>query len=249
LNTSVAALSVEDIHTYYGESYVLQGLSLAVERGTVAAVLGRNGVGKTTLIRSVMSFSPPRRGRVLLEGRDITAWPAHRVSRAGIALVPQGRRIFPSLSVQEHLTMAIRRPKDRVPDEGAHQASSVEWRVGTVYEWFPRLRERASVRAGALSGGERQMLAVARALVANPCVLLMDEPTEGLSPSIVESLRRLVLEWKKAGLSILLVEQNLAFVLAVADYAYVMDKGRLVHACAPRDLLENERVKQVFLGI
>src|SRR3989441_2913940 len=191
-----AAVAIEDIHTYYGESYVLQGVSLTVEEGKVATILGRNGVGKTTLIRSVMAFTPPRRGHIRLRGQDVTGWPAHRIARHGVALVPQGRRIFPSLTVREHLEIA---------------AHSGKWNAESLFEVFPRLRERASNRAATLSGGERQMLAVARALISNPQVLLMDEPTEGLSHVVVEQLALLPRSLKAMGVTILLVEQNLEF--------------------------------------
>ena len=235
----MAALILEDLHTYYGESYVLQGVSLAVQDKAIAAVLGRNGVGKTTLIRSVISFTPPRRGRVTFRGEDVTGWPAHRVARAGMALVPQGRRVFPSLTVREHLEIAARQPSD----------CEVQWHMDSVLDLFPRLRERASNRAATLSGGERQMLAVARALMSNPQFLLMDEPTEGLSPFVVEDLRRLVLRLKESGMAILLVEQNLDFALAVSDYTYVMDKGKIVHQCAPGELLHNEPIRHTYLGV
>ena len=229
-----AAVAIEDIHTYYGESYVLQGVSLTVEEGRVATILGRNGVGKTTLIRSVMAFTPPRRGQIRLRGEDVTGWPAHRIARHGVALVPQGRRIFPSLTVREHLDIAARPGK---------------WRADSLFELFPRLRERASNRAATLSGGERQMLAVARALMSNPQVLLMDEPTEGLSLVVLEQLAELMRNLKATGVTILLVEQNLEFALSLADEAYVMDKGRIVHRSSAQALLQNEEVKRTYLGV
>jgi len=229
-----AAVAIEDIHTYYGESYVLQGVSLTVEEGKVATILGRNGVGKTTLIRSVMAFTAPRRGQIRLRGEDVTGWPAHRIARHGVALVPQGRRIFPSLTVREHLDIAARPGK---------------WHAESLFELFPRLRERASNRAATLSGGERQMLAVARALMSNPQIVLMDEPTEGLSLVVVEQLAELMRSLKAAGVTILLVEQNLEFALSLADEAYVMDKGRIVHRSSAQALLENEEVKRTYLGV
>ena len=213
---------VDDVYTYYGESYVLQGVSLAVEQGRVATILGRNGVGKTTLIRSVMAFTPPRRGHIRLRGEDVTGWPAHRIARHGVALVPQGRRIFPSLTVREHLELAAK------PDQ---------WNVDSLFELFP------------LSGGERQMLAVARALMSNPQIVLMDEPTEGLSLVVVEQLAELTHSLKAAGVTILLVEQNLEFALSLADEAYVMDKGRIVHRSSAQALLQNEEVKRTYLGV
>ena len=163
-------LDVREIHTYYGDSYVLQGISLRIDPGQVVGLVGRNGMGKTTLIRSIVGFTPPRRGQVVFKDRDVTGWMSNRVVELGLGLVPQGRRVFPSLSVRENLLVAIR--ERRGP-----------WTVDRVMELFPRLRERAENRAGKLSGGEQQMLAIARALVTNPDLLLMDEPTEGLAPS------------------------------------------------------------------
>ncbi len=235
------ALVADDQHTYYGNSYVLQGVSISVKSRAVAAVLGRNGVGKTTLMRSLISFTPPRRGRVVLEGIDITRWPAHRVSRSGMSLVPQGRRIFPSLTVREHLQIARRLPHN--PEAHA------QWHADSVFDLFPQLRERSSHRAGTLSGGEQQMLAVARALMSNPRFLLMDEPTEGLSPFVVEDLKRLIGRLKTAGLSILLVEQNLEFALSVSDYVYVMDKGKIVFESVPGELMQNNEIKHTYLGV
>jgi branched-chain amino acid transport system ATP-binding protein len=228
------ALVIQDVHTYYGESYVLQGVSLSVESGRVATILGRNGVGKTTLIRSVMAFTPPRRGQVRLLGKDVTGWPAHRIARHGVALVPQGRRIFASLTVREHLEIAARPGK---------------WNAESLFEVFPRLRERASNRAATLSGGERQMLALARALISNPQVLLMDEPTEGLSLVVVEELGDLTRRLKAMGVTILLIEQNLEFALSLADEAYVMDKGRIVHRGSADSLRHDEEVKRTYLGV
>jgi len=230
-------LRADDIHTYYGEGHILQGVSLAAEKGTVAAVLGRNGVGKTTLIRSLIAFTPARRGRVELAGIDVTRWPSHRIVQLGIGLVPQGRRVFPSLSVREHLEIAGR------------AAGPDGWDIARVFALFPRLAERADNRARTLSGGEQQMLAVARALIGNPRILLMDEPTEGLSPFIVDSLRTLILQLKQNGMTILLVEQNLAFALAVADYTYVMDKGRIVYGGPPAALAAADEIKQTYLGV
>jgi len=234
-----AMLAVEDIHTYYGESYVLQGISLAVERGRIAAVLGRNGVGKTTLIRSIIAFTPPRRGRVVFDGTDVTRWPSYRIGQAGMGLVPQGRRIFPSLSVRENLEIAAR--------DASPQATA--WTVDSALELFPALRERLRNGAGTLSGGEQQMLTVARALVGNPRLLLMDEPTEGLSPQIVGELKQLVVKLRDSGLAILLVEQNIEFALEVADTVSVMDKGRIVWHGLPSDLAADAGVQKTYLGL
>jgi branched-chain amino acid transport system ATP-binding protein len=236
--SSSTALVVEDIHTYYGESYVLQGVSLKVEPGTIAAVLGRNGVGKTTLIRSVIAFTPPRRGRVLFEDKDVTRWPPYRIAQAGMGLVPQGRRIFISLSVRENLEIAQR---------AATTGSG--WDIERVLDLFPALRQRFRNGAGTLSGGEQQMLAVARALVGNGRLLLMDEPTEGLSPHVVEELRQLIRRLRDGGMSILLVEQNINFAIESADYVYVMDKGKIVFDGLPAELAANNGVKETYLGV
>ena len=229
-------LEIDDVHTYYGDSYVLQGMSLKVEKGSVVALLGRNGVGKTTLIRSIMGFTPPRRGAIKFKDRDITGLPAQKVAQMGMGLVPQGRRIFPSLDVRENLGIAS-------------QPKSGGWDMQRVFSVFPRLQERIRHRGNRLSGGEQQMLASARALVRNPDFLLMDEPTEGLAPLLVQELGRTVQQLKDEGLSILLVEQNLPFALRLADHVYVMTKGRIVYESSPRELWENEEIKRSYLGV
>ena len=228
------ALVVEDVHTYYGDSYVLQGVSLRVAPGQLVAVLGRNGVGKTTLIRSVVGFTPPRRGRIWFRGQDITHRPSHAIARMGVGLVPQGRRIFPSLSVEENLVVAAR-------GEG--------WTLERVYELFPRLRERAHHRGGKLSGGEQQMLAIGRALMTNPSLLLLDEPSEGLAPKLVLDLAHVLLQLKERGLSVLMVEQNLPLALRLADYVYVMSKGTVVFEGSPEALRRAEEVRLRYLGV
>jgi branched-chain amino acid transport system ATP-binding protein len=228
-------LGVDDVHTYYGDSHVLHGVSLGVAPGEVVAILGRNGMGKTTLIRSVVGFTPPRRGRVRLRGRDVTAWPPFRRVERGMALVPQGRRVFPSLDVRENLDVA--------------RAGRGRWTLERVYELFPRLRERASNRANKLSGGEQQMLAIGRALMSNPTVLLMDEPTEGLAPLLVREVGRVIGELKREGLSILLVEQNLPMAASVADRVHVLSRGEIVYSGTPRDLMADEAVKSRYLGV
>jgi branched-chain amino acid transport system ATP-binding protein len=228
-------LAVADLHTYYGDSHVLQGVSLRVAPGEVVAMLGRNGMGKTTLIRSIVGFTPPRRGRVSFRGADITGWPPfHRIER-GMALVPQGRRIFASLSVRENLDVA--------------RGGQGRWNVARVYELFPRLRERATNRANKLSGGEQQMLAIGRSLMSNPDLLLMDEPTEGLAPLLVAQVGQVIGELKRAGLSILLVEQNLPMAAAVADRVHVLNRGAIVYSGTPAELLADEDVKSRYLGV
>ena len=229
------ALEVEGVHTYYGESHVLQGISLRVQPGEVLAILGRNGMGKTTLIRTIVGFTPPREGRVLYEGTEITRLPPFRMVALGMALVPQGRRVFPSLSVRENLDVARR-------GEG-------RWSLEQVYALFPRLRDRAGNRANKLSGGEQQMLAIGRALMSNPELLLMDEPTEGLAPLLVREVGRVIAELKRSGLSILLVEQNLALALSVADRVHVLSRGQIVHTGPPAELMSNDDVKTRYLGV
>ena len=228
-------LELHDVHTYYGESHVLQGVSLGVPAGQVVAILGRNGAGKTTLVRTTIGFTPARRGIVRFKGEDITRWPSYRAVERGMALVPQGRRVFPSLSVIENLEVARR-------DGG-------RWTLPRVLELFPRLRERGTNRAGKLSGGEQQMLAIGRALMTNPDLLLMDEPTEGLAPLIVREVGRVIAELKREGLSILLVEQNLPLALSVADTVHVLSRGQIVHSGTPAALMASEDVKSRYLGV
>ena len=230
-------LEVTDIHTYYSHSYVLQGVSLRVAESQVVGILGRNGMGKTTLIRSIFGFVQPRQGRVLFKGRDITGWPSNRSVALGMALVPQGRRVFPSLTVMENLKVA------------AGRRNGGSWTVERVMALFPRLGERRESRAGKLSGGEQQMLAIARALMTNPDLLLMDEPTEGLAPLLVREVGRVIWDLKAKGLSILLVEQNLPLALGLADHVHVLSRGRIVHSSTPRALWENEEVKARYLGL
>jgi branched-chain amino acid transport system ATP-binding protein len=231
-------LELKDIHTYYGDSYVLQGLSLKVKEGTVVALLGRNGMGKTTTIRSIIGFSPPRSGEINYRGSNIAGLPPYRIARLGIGLVPQGRAIFPSLTVKENLTMSSR-SKDK----------SKSWTLDRIYSLFPILKERAKNKGTLLSGGEQQMLTIARALMTNPDLLLMDEPSEGLAPIIVEEVGRIISQLKQSGFSILLVEQNLSMALEVADYAYIINKGVMVYESTPKELEANEEIKARFLGV
>jgi branched-chain amino acid transport system ATP-binding protein len=231
-------LDLADIHTYYGDSHVLQGVTLRAERGTVTAVLGRNGAGKTTLCRSLTGLTPARSGRVIFDGLDTTQLAPHRICEAGISLVPQGRRIFTSLTVAENLAIAARQGR-----------SGREWNLDRVYALFPRLAERRHHRGGDLSGGEQQMLAIARALVANPLLLIMDEPTEGLAPALVAEVGRLISQLRQEGMSVLLVEQSVAFAVRISDYAHVMSQGAIVHSSEPAALWGNEDVKSQYLGV
>jgi len=227
-------LDVAGVHTYYGDSHVLHGVSLEVRPGEAVALLGRNGVGKTTLIRTVVGFTPPREGSVHLDGEPIHRLPAHAIARRGVGLVPQGRRIFAPLSVAENLVLGARRGP---------------YTIGRVHELFPRLRERQGQGGGTLSGGEQEMLAVGRALMTNPRLLVLDEPSEGLAPLIVREIGRLLLRLKRDGLSILLVEQNVRLALRVADRVYVMSKGQIVYHDDASALAGNEDVKRRFLGV
>jgi len=231
-------LQLLDVHTYYGESYVLQGISLEVKKSSVVALLGRNGMGKTTTIRSIIGFTPPKQGRIVFKGKDITALNPYQIAQMGMGLIPQGRHIFPSLSVEENLTMAA-----------TARGKSEAWTLDTVYSRFPLLKERANISGSRLSGGEQQMLAIGRALMTNADLLLMDEPSEGLAPIIVQEIRDIIGQLKKGGLSILLVEQNFPMALALADYVYVISKGVIVYESTPEELRDNEEIQTKYLGV
>ena len=231
-------LEINDIHTWYGDSYVLQGVNMEVGEATVVALLGRNGMGKTTTIRSIMGLTPPRKGSIKFNGKELVGLPPNQISRAGIGLVPQGRMIFPSLSVTENLTMAAR-SSDK-PDA---------WTLEKVYETFPRLKERGKNKGNLLSGGEQQMLTIARALMTNPELVMLDEPSEGLAPIVVQEVYRIIEKLKAAGQSILLVEQDFGMAMSVADYAYIMSKGSIVYGSEPQELIDNETVKTQYLGV
>jgi branched-chain amino acid transport system ATP-binding protein len=231
-------LELVDVHTYYGESYICQGVSLEVKDRTVVALLGRNGMGKTTAIRSIIGLVAPRSGMVRFKGKDIAGLEPYKIARMGIGLIPQGRLIFPSLSVEENLTMAAR-------SSGKPEG----WSLNRMYSLFPILKDRAKLRGTLLSGGEQQMLSISRALMTNPDLLLMDEPSEGLAPMIVTEISRVISQLRGSGFSILLVEQNLRMALALADYTYVMSKGTVVYESKPEELKKNEEVMNTYIGI
>jgi len=233
----MAILEVQDIHTYYGDAYVLQGLSLQLEQGQILGLLGRNGVGKTTLVNSIVGFTPPRRGKIVFKGADITDVSSFETIRSGMGLVPQGRRVFPTLSVEENLLVAERSPERH------------GWNLQRVYELFPRLLERRDQRAKTLSGGEQQMLAIGRGLMTNPDCLIMDEPSEGLAPIIIQGVWEAIGKLKKEGMSILLVEQNASLALKLVDYVHVISKGQVVYSARPEELWANDEIKSNYLGI
>jgi branched-chain amino acid transport system ATP-binding protein len=228
-------LTLEDIHTYYGDSHILQGVSLEVEAGELVALLGRNGAGKTTTIRSIIGFNRPRAGRIVFGGRDVTRLPSFAMASLGVGLVPQGRRIFAPLSVKENLVFA--------------QRQGGPWTLDRVYGLFPRLKERQLIRGTALSGGEQQMLAIGRALLMNPKLLLLDEPSEGLAPLVVREIGRIIGELKSSGMAILLAEQNLSLALSVSDRCYVLNKGQVVHTALTDQMHTNNEVTYRYLGV
>jgi branched-chain amino acid transport system ATP-binding protein len=229
-----AALIAEGLHTYYGKSHILYGVGLEVAEGQVTALLGRNGAGKTTTLRSLLGLTAPREGRVTVFGRDTTRWPPFRVAALGVGYVPEGRKIFPNLTVDENL---------KVPLERAGR-----WTGDSVYRLFPRLAERRSNRGRQLSGGEQEMLSIARALLINPKLLILDEPSQGLAPLIVREVFRIVAQMRAEGISVLLVEQNVRMSLEVADHAYVLDDGHIVYSGPARELAADEARVQSLAG-
>jgi branched-chain amino acid transport system ATP-binding protein len=231
-------LSVEEIHSYYGDSHVLQGVSFSVTEGQVVALLGRNGAGKTTTIRTIMHMLPSRRGKIIFRDRSIENLATYEIARLGISVVQETRAIFPSLTVAENIELAV----------GSGNGVS-GWNVARVFDRFPRLYERRRNGGHELSGGEQQMLAIARALVSNPRLLLLDEPSEGLAPIVVREIRLLIEELKADGLAMILVEQNLALATSVADYVYVFGKGVVRWHGKPAELQAAPSIAHSWLGI
>ncbi|NIA18917.1 MAG: ATP-binding cassette domain-containing protein [Xanthomonadaceae bacterium] len=231
-------LNIEDIHVYYGDSYVLQGVSLSVGKGEIVALLGRNGAGKTTTMRSIAGYNPPARGTILFQGNTISGRPVYANIRAGIGYVPEERQIFPNLTVEENLEVATRPPK----------TNQTPWDFERLFSTFPLLTRLRHHLGGELSGGEQQMLAIARSLAGNPQLLLLDEPCEGLAPVIVESLGNIIMELKKE-IPILMAEQNAHFALGIADRAYVIDKGIIRHQGNSCEISSNEEVKDRYLAV
>jgi len=229
-----AALTAEGLHTFYGKSHILRGVGLEVAVGKITALLGRNGAGKTTTLRSLMGLTPPCEGRVSIFGNDTTHWPAFRIAAAGVGYVPEGRRIFANLSVEENLRVPLER---RGP-----------WTIERIYALFPRLAERKQNRGRQLSGGEQEMLSIGRALLLNPKLLILDEPSQGLAPLIVREVFRIVAQMRSEGISVLLVEQNARMSLEVADHAYVLDDGAIVYSGPARELAADEARVQALAG-
>ena len=264
---SGALLAVRDLHTYYADSYVLQGVSLELRRGQVVAILGRNGMGKTTLIRSISGLTPAREGEIVFDGQRIERLRPFEIAQRGMALVPQGRRIFKNLSVRENLMLplstlargATRRTAGTggarhagagsAANAGTSGAAQFEWTLDTVLAEFPQLRERLANGGNELSGGEQQMLAIGRALMANPDLILMDEPSEGLSPRFVLHVGEIMARVKSLGHAILLVEQNLALALSVADYVHIISAGRFVFSGTPAELQQQPDILNEHLGV
>jgi branched-chain amino acid transport system ATP-binding protein len=247
LDSSDVLLSVQDLHTYYGDSYVLQGISLQVPRGRVVAVLGRNGMGKTTLIRSLFGLTPARQGDIRFMGQSLIGLAPYEVAERGISLVPQGRRIFRHLTVRENLLLPVSglaRGRKAPTDHGRHA-----WTFDKVLEEFPQLRDRLANGGSELSGGEQQMLAIGRALMSNPELVLMDEPSEGLSPRYVLHVADILRRMRSLGHAILLVEQNLSMALSVADQVLIISSGRLVFNGTPAALQAQPEVLNEHLGV
>ncbi|PLR78757.1 ABC transporter ATP-binding protein [Bacillus sp. V3-13] len=229
-------LKLQKVNSYYGSSHVLHGVNLEVAKGKVVTLLGRNGMGKTTTIHSIMGFVQKKQGEIFLEGENIVQLQSHEIARKGVGIVPQGRRIFPNLTVTENLAVFADRGKG-------------DWDLERIFDIFPRLKEREKSYAGTLSGGEQSMLSISRALMRNPKILLLDEPTEGLSPLMVEEVMKVLLKLKEAGMSMLMVEQNISTALSIADDVYILNKGKIVYHDKPEDLKQNMNIAYQHLAL
>ena len=227
-------LEAVDLHTFYGKSHILHGVSLEVREGEIVTLLGRNGAGKTTTLRSLLGLTPAREGRITILGKETTRWPSFRIAALGVGYVPEGRRIFPNLSVDENLKVPIER--------------AGPWSRERVYGLFPRLAERRQNRGRQLSGGEQEMLAIARALLINPRLLILDEPSQGLAPLVVREVFRVIAQMRDEGISVLLVEQNVRMSLEIADHAYVLDNGEVVYSGRAAELAKDEERVQALAG-
>ncbi len=228
------ALDVHDIHTYYGKSHILDGVSLSVGEGELVTLLGRNGAGKSTTLRSIIGLTPARSGSITILGRDTTRWPPYRIAALGTGFVPEGRRIFANLTVDENLKVPVERPGP--------------WTIPRIYKLFPRLDERRSNKGRQLSGGEQEMLAIARTLLLNPQLLLLDEPSQGLAPLVVQEVFRVVKATRDEGTSVLLIEQNVRAAVEIADRAYVLDDGKIVYEGAAAEFGQDEERVRALAG-
>jgi len=229
-----AALEARDLHTFYGKSHILHGVSLEVAEGKITTLLGRNGAGKSTTLRSLMGLTPAREGKITIFGTDTTQLPPFQIAAMGVGYVPEGRRVFANLTVDENLRVPIER--------------SGSWTIARIYELFPRLAERKMNRGRQLSGGEQEMLAIARALLVNPKLLMLDEPSQGLAPLVVAEVFRIITEMRREGISVLLVEQNARMSLEIADFAYVLDDGKVVYSGPACELATDETRVQALAG-
>src|SRR6476660_10429334 len=239
-NGGTPVLEVNDVHTYYGALHALKGISLKVDEGEIVTLLGANGAGKSTTLRSINGLNRPRQGNIRFQGRDITSVPAHEIVKRGIAQSPEGRRLFPRMTVVENLEMGAFQRKDR---------SAIKEDMERVFDLFPRLQERRDQKAGTMSGGEQQMCAIGRALMARPKLLLLDEPSLGLAPIFVEKIFEIVIEINQQGTPILLVEQNALMALDTADRGYVLETGRVALEGPAAELKVNDRVRKTYLGL
>ncbi len=236
-------LELKSVNTYYDKSHILHDVSLKVYSGEIVALLGRNGVGKTTTLKTIMGLTPPRSGSIFFKGKEIAGLKPFQIARAGIGFVPEERWIFPKLTVHQNLLIGIK------TGPAAREKSEKGWNLDKCYEYFPALRERKNLKGGVLSGGEKQMLTIARTLMGNPELILIDEPTEGLAPKIVETVRHIIQEINQTGTTILLVEQKLAIALALASRIYVMSKGTIQWEGTPEDLRQQEEVRKKYLEV
>ncbi|TMA18582.1 MAG: ABC transporter ATP-binding protein [Deltaproteobacteria bacterium] len=228
------ALEARGLHTYYGKSHILHGVDLTVREGEIVTLLGRNGAGKTTTMRSIVGLTPAKEGTVRIFDRVTTAWPSYRIAWLGVGYVPEGRRIFANLTVEENLKVPVERPGP--------------WNIARIYELFPRLAQRRTSTGRQLSGGEQEMLAIARAIILNPKLLLLDEPSQGLAPLVVQDVFRVVAAMRKEGISVLLVEQNVRAAVEIADRAYVIDNGRIVYEGRAAEFARDEEKVRALAG-
>jgi len=233
-------LELKEIHTYYGLSHVIQGVSLTVEKGEIITLIGRNGAGKTTTLKSIIGLTPPRAGTVTFRGEDITHLPTHLIAQRGIAFVPEERRVIPNLTVAENLKIGMLKNRDK--------SKNVKL-LERTFAYFPRLQERLTQRGGSLSGGEQQMLTMARGLVSDPAIMLIDEPTEGLMPLLVNQIAIILKEMNKDGVTILLVEQNVEMALSISTRGYVIDQGVIQFEGQAKELQQNREIQQRYLGV